>query len=169
MKYVLEEARKEQIEDIRDLVNLAYRGESGWTKETDLVEGARSDTDEVKEYISGPNTHLLVAHREGEIVSRICIEKIEGDAYIGFFAVHPKLQGAGVGKEILSQAERYASNKLNAKKYVMVVVSQRTELIAYYERRGYIRTGSVQEYPTHLNVGVPYESGLTIEYLEKNA
>jgi len=68
----------------------------------------------------------------------------------------------------LHQAESYASTKLNAKKYIMVVVSQRTELIAYYERRGYIRTGDIQKYPNHLNVGVPLVDGLTIEYLEKN-
>ncbi len=49
----------------------------------------------------------------------------------------------------------------------MVVVSQRTELIAYYERRGYTRTGKTKEYPTHLNVGVPLKSDLTVEYLEK--
>jgi len=165
----LEVARAEQIESICNLVNLAYRGENGWTKETDLVGGDRSNANEIQEYISNPNAHLLVAVVNGEIVSCICIEKDGDRAYIGFFAVHPKLQRGGVGKEILCQAESYASTKLNAKKYIVVVVSQRTELIAYYERRGYTRTGNIEEYPTHLNVGVPLESGLTIEYLEKNA
>jgi len=169
LEFVLEVAKAEQIENICDLVNLAYRGESGWTKETNLVGGDRSNANEVQGYISNPNAHLLVVVVDGEIVSCVCIEKDGDRAYIGFFAVHPKLQGAGVGKEILYQAESYASTKLNARKYVMVVVSQRTELIAYYERRGYIRTGNIQEYPTHLNVGVPLKNGLTVEYLEKNA
>ncbi len=166
---VLEDARNYQIEEIRNLVNLAYRGEEGWTKETDLVGGDRSSINQVKEYMLDPNAHLLVAVENGEIVSCICIEEKESSAYIGLFAVHPKLQGTGIGSKILSQAERYASMKLNATKYVMVVVSQRKELIEYYERRGYNRTGTIQEYPIHLNVGIPLDSGLTIEYLEKNA
>jgi len=169
LKLVLEEARKEKIEEIRDLVNMAYRGETGWTKETDLVGGDRSSSDEVKQYMSDPSAHLLVATKSGKIRACICIEKNEDCAYIGFFAVHPSIQGSGVGKEILSQAENYASTKLGAKKYVMVVLSPRNELISYYERRGYKRTGKIKEYPIHLNVGIPLESGLTVEYLEKKA
>jgi len=169
LKLVLEIAKAEQVENICDLVNLAYRGENGWTKETALVGGDRSNANEVQEYLSNPNVHLLVAVVNGEIVSCVCIEKEEDSAYIGFLTVHPKVQGIGIGKEILYQAEKYASTKLNARKYVMVVVSQRTELIAYYERRGYTRTGKTQEYPTHLNVGVPLKRDLTVEYFEKNA
>ncbi|MCF6299065.1 MAG: GNAT family N-acetyltransferase [Thiomicrorhabdus sp.] len=169
LKLVLEKAKKDHVGGICDLVNLAYRGEEGWTKETDLVGGNRATTSEIKEFMLDPGAHLLVAINNGEIVACVCIEKNESNAYIGFFAVHPKLQGIGVGKEILSQAESYASTKLNIRKYVMVVVSQRKELISYYERRGYRKTGNVQEYPTHLNVGVPLKKGLTIEYLEKNA
>jgi ribosomal protein S18 acetylase RimI-like enzyme len=169
MKIKLEEAKKEHAANICDLVNIAYRGEDGWTKETDLVGGERANANEIQEYIDNPNAHLLIAIDNAEIVSCICIEENESSAYIGLFAVHPKLQGSGLGKEILSQAEDYASTQLKAKKYVMVVLSQRTELIAFYERRGYIRTGETQEYPVHLNVGTPLENGLTIEYLEKNA
>jgi len=169
LEFVLEVAKAEQIDNICDLVNLAYRGENGWTKETSLVGGDRTNANELQGYLSNPNAHLLVAVLDAEIVSCVCIEKDGEKAYIGLFAVHPKLQGDGVGKEILHQAESYASAKLNAKKYIMAVVSQRTELIAYYERRGYIRTGDIQEYPTYLDVGVPLEGGLTIEYLEKNA
>jgi len=169
MKLELEAAREVHIEEICDLVNLAYRGKHGWTKETDLIGGDRLDVNEVKGYIENSNTYLLIALYCGEIVSCICIKKEGDSAIIGLFSVHPKLQGTGIGKIILSQAENYASTKLKIKKYVMVVVSQRIELISYYERRGYFRMGNIQEYPTHLNVGTPLKRGLTIEYLEKNA
>ncbi len=167
MKWVLETARVEQAESIRELINRAYRGKRGWTKETSLVGGDRSNANQVQEVISNPNTHLLVAVVKGEIVACICIERDGESAHIGFFAVAPKLQGSGIGREVLQQAERYASMKLKAKKYVMAVVSQRTELIAYYERRGYLRTGRVEKYPAHLNVGTPLISGLTVECMEK--
>jgi len=169
LEFTLEVAKAEQVEGICNLVNVAYRGKSGWTKETNLVGGDRTNTYEIQGYLSSPNAHLLVASVDGKIVACVCIEKDDDRACIGLLAVHPKLQGDGVGKEILHQAERYASKNLNAKKYIMVVVSQRTELIAYYKRRGYIRTGEIQKYPTNLNVGIPLKNGLTIEYLEKSA
>jgi GNAT superfamily N-acetyltransferase len=167
MNLILEEAKKDHVEDICKLVNIAYRGEQGWTKETDLVEGERANETEILEYITDPNAHLLIAVENEELVSCICIEKKDIGAYIGLFAVHPKLQGTGLGKIILSQAENYASTELKVKKYVMVVLSQRKELIEFYERRGYVRTGDKQEYPVHLNVGIPLKNDLTIEYLEK--
>ena len=64
---------------------------------------------------------------------------------------------------------KFAKNILKVTKFIMVVVSQREELIAFYERRGYKKTGEILEYPVHLNVGIPAVAGLTIEYLEKNA
>ena len=169
MNLKLEEAKKEQVEEICKLVNIAYRGEQGWTKETDLVEGERANEIEILEYITDPSAHLLIAVENEEIVSCICIEKKDIGAYIGLFAVQPKLQGTGLGKEILAQAENYASTELKAKKYIMVVLSQRKELIEYYQRRGYVRIGNKQEYPVHLNVGTPLKNDLTIEYLEKIA
>ena len=169
MKLVLVKAREQHIQEICDLVNMAYRGEEGWTKETDFVGGERANLTEIQGYVSDPNAHLLICINNNEIISCICIEKNEGGAYIGLFAVHPKLQGTGLGKEILSQAEDYASTELKVKKYVMVVLSQRKELIEYYERRGYVRTGEKQEYPVHLNVGIPLKNDLMIEYLEKEA
>jgi len=156
MNLKLEEAKREQIEDICRLVNIAYRGEQGWTKETDLVGGERANETEILGYITDPNAHLLIAVENEEIVSCICIEKKDDNAYIGLFAVHPKLQGTGLGKTILSQAEQYASSNLKAEKYVMVVLSQRKELIEYYD------------YPVHLNVGTPLMNDLTVEYLEKD-
>ena len=48
----------------------------------------------------------------------------------------------------------------------MIVVSQRTELIAFYERRGYRRTGQVENLPA--NIGIPKRINLTIDYLEKS-
>ncbi|NKB38592.1 MAG: GNAT family N-acetyltransferase [Gammaproteobacteria bacterium] len=164
----LENASQEHVDSICDLVNLSYRGENGWTRETGFVSGDRIRPGEVQDYLSNPKAHFLVGIDNDELISCVCIEENEDSAYIGLLAVHPGLQGTGIGKEILAQAESYASATFGAEKYVMVVVSQRKELVEYYERRGYIRTGNIQEYPVHLNVGVPLESGLTIEYLEKS-
>lgn len=79
----------------------------------------------------------------------------------------PSLQAKGLGKYMLEQAETFALRTLGVHKFVMFVISQRPELIAFYQRRGYSRTGKIEPYPLHLGIGVPKVSGLTIEYLEK--
>lgn len=164
----LELARLEHIDQISNLVNEAYRGKTGWTKETDLVQGNRTTADDIKSIILNPNTHLLIYLDKNNIIACICIEKINNDAYIGLFAVTPNNQTKGIGKLVLQLAEQYAINKFRIDRFVMVVVSQRKELISYYERRGYTRVGKIKEYPTNLNVGIPKVENLTIEYLEKN-
>ncbi|WP_069472062.1 GNAT family N-acetyltransferase [Candidatus Marithrix sp. Canyon 246] len=164
----LELARLEHIDQISNLVNQAYRGKTGWTKETDLVQGNRITPNEIKSIILNPNTHLLIYPDKNNIIACICIEKINHDAYIGLFAVTPKNQSKGIGKLVLQLAEQYAINKFTIDKFVMVVVSQRKELISYYQRRGYTRIGKIKKYPININVGTPKVANLTIEYLEKN-
>jgi len=167
-KLKLEKAHKDQVREICDLVNLAYRGKEGWTRETDILQGNRATHSEIESSFSNPDTHLFVSKKNNQLVSCICVEKEKANAYIGLFAVHPKLQGKGVGKYILKITEKFILEELGISKFTMVVVSQRPELISYYERRGYVRTGNIEDYPLHLNVGIPKAKGLTVELLEKS-
>lgn len=164
----LELARLEHIEKISNLVNEAYRGKIGWTKETDLVQGNRTTASDIKSIILNSNSHLLISLEQNKIIACICVEQIHNEAYIGLFAVAPNKQAKGIGKQVLQLAEQYSINNFTFDKFVMVVVSQREELISYYERRGYTRVGKIKQYPTNLNVGIPKFENLTIEYLEKN-
>ncbi|MDX8382638.1 MAG: N-acetyltransferase [Ghiorsea sp.] len=134
-----------------------------------MVEGDRSTVAAVKKLITSENTHVLTATIRGAIAACICIEKDGKQAYIGTFAVDPSYQNQGIGKRVLTLAENYAANLLACEKFSMVVISQREELISFYERRGYQRTGKLSTYPDHLNIGTPVAIGLTIECLEKVA
>ena len=163
----LELANIRQLAEVLNLVNLAYRGEIGWTKETDIVQGNRATESEIERAILDPNSHFLVYVENNKLLACIRIEAKQEEAHIGLFAVDPQLQGKGIGKMVLAAAEKYAASNLYSKKFVMAVVSQRPELIAYYERRGYSRTGFIEEYPVHLNVGIPKTNELTVEYLAK--
>jgi ribosomal protein S18 acetylase RimI-like enzyme len=163
----LELANINEAQRINDLLNLAYRGNKGWTTEVSLVNGDRSNISDVK--LSIENSIFLVYKNNADLVACICLEPKGNEIYIGSFAVHPDHQAQGLGKLILRAAEAYAINELNPTKFVMVVLSSRTELIAFYERRGYQRTGLNKGYPLHLNVGTPKINGLTIEQLCKDA
>jgi GNAT superfamily N-acetyltransferase len=163
----LEKARHDQAQAIADLVNLAYRGETGWTRETHLIQGDRTNRQEVETAMTHPRGYFFIVNHPQKLASCIYIVKENDYANIGFFSVHPNLQGKGLGKYVLEQAETFALSTLGLHKFVMFVISQRPELIAFYQRRGYLRTSRVETYPLHLGIGVPKISGLTIEYLEK--
>ena len=154
---------------ICDLLNLAYRGSEGWTTENSLVEGRRCNVTDVLADINATGSYLLVYKGDDIVQACILVQKKHDKAYIGSFAVKPGLQNLGIGKAVLNLAEQYAVTKFQPNEFVMVVLSSRAELIEYYERRDYQRNGKIKEYPVHLNVGVPFTSGLTIEELVKKA
>lgn len=152
---------------ISRLINLTYRGNSGWTRETNIILGDRTNPQEIVSALSNPNGYFFVTYLNNDLKSCIYVTQEKDHAYIGFFSVHPDFQAKGLGKHMLEYAESFAQNQLNRAKFRMFVVSQRPELIAFYERRGYLRTSRIEPYPVHLGIGTPKVAELTIEYLEK--
>ncbi|WP_411102639.1 GNAT family N-acetyltransferase [Streptomyces sp. cmx-4-9] len=154
------------------LVESAYRGDAsraGWTTEADYLEGQRTDEDGVREVIAAPDGILLVVERAGELVACCQLEHRGEYVYFGMFAVRPGLQGGGLGKEILAEAERRAAEVWGAKEMRMTVVNVREELIAYYVRRGYRRTGELSPFPYgNERFGVPLRPDLAFELLVKS-
>ncbi|AZS70678.1 GNAT family N-acetyltransferase [Streptomyces lydicus] len=153
------------------LIESAYRGDvsrSGWTTEADLLAGRRTDPDAVTAMVRHEPGRLLIAERDGELIACCQIEHRGDHAYFGMFAVRPELQGGGLGKVILAQAERTAQEIWDAREMRMTVIRQRTELIAWYERRGYRRTGECTPFPYgDERVGVPQRPDLEFELLVK--
>ncbi|KAK6207939.1 acetyltransferase [Colletotrichum tabaci] len=70
-----------------------------------------------------------------------------GLAHFGLFAVDPARQAGGVGGAVLRYAEELARREWGTRRMEMTVLWMRTGLIAYYERRGYRRTGERREFP----------------------
>jgi ribosomal protein S18 acetylase RimI-like enzyme len=153
------------------LVESAYRGESsriGWTTEAHLLGGQRTDPDAVLEIIGAPDSRLLTVHREGRLVACCQLARRADHAYFGMFAVRPDLQGAGLGRAILAEAERSAREEWGAPELRMTVIGAREDLIAWYERRGYLRTGRVLPFPHHdRRFGIPHRAGLDFAELAK--
>ncbi|MBW5483803.1 GNAT family N-acetyltransferase [Streptomyces bambusae] len=153
------------------LVESAYRGEgsrAGWTTEADYLDGQRTDEQGVREIVAAPDSLLLVVEREGGIVACCHLEHRGEYTYFGMFAVRPHLQGAGLGREILAEAERRAREVWGAREMHMTVVNVREELIAYYVRRGYRRTGRLSPFPYgDERFGIPLRPDLAFELLVK--
>lgn len=154
-----------------ELVTSAYRGEAsraGWTTEADILDGNRIVPEVLLEDIARPRSRILVAEREGGMVACAHVEA-RGDAgYFGMFAVRPALQGAGLGRVVLAEAERIARAEWGLPRMRMTVIDLREELIAWYERRGYRRTGETLPFPaTDPRFGLPRRDDLRFAVLEK--
>ena len=150
------------------LINDAYRGEKGWTTENRLVEGDRVTQDSLMTLIADPQSHLLIYMQDSIPLACFCVEAIKDAAYFGLFAVAPNAQGQGLGKQLLEYAEQYVKQTLQLERIVMSVVAQRTELVAYYLRRGFHQSGEEDAYPEELDVGTPRVAGLRVTTLEKS-
>lgn len=157
----------DDVEAVVALVESAYRGESsraGWTTEADLLDGQRTDADEVRSLLS----YVVVAENEEGIVGCCTLVPKEEHAHFGMFAVRPGVQGGGVGSALLMDAELRARN-LGLRRIEMTVLSVRSELIAFYERRGYWHIGETRPWPHgDARFGVPRRDDLEFVVLVKD-
>jgi len=158
-------ARLEDVEAIVQLVESAYRGDSsraGWTTEADLLDGQRTDREEVASLTRDDEARLLLAHLAQQLVGCVLVRRSDAHgaptthgllparervAHIGMFAVQPTLQSRGLGSALLEEAERVARAELAVTRAEMTVIEQRLDLLPWYERRGYRRTGASEPFP----------------------
>jgi ribosomal protein S18 acetylase RimI-like enzyme len=164
-------AVSQDVAAIVPLVESAYRGESGqrgWTTETHLLDGQRTDTESVAELIGREGSIVLLAEQNGELVACCHIERQGAAGYFGMFAVNPGLQRAGLGRAVLAEAERVAKKEWQATAMRMSVIEQRDELIAWYERRGYQLTGETRPFPYgQPRFGIPLRDDLRFVWMSK--
>ncbi|KAF9877439.1 acetyltransferase [Colletotrichum karsti] len=163
------------------LIRSAYRGEfsrKGWTTEADLVADQRIDEAGLLAKITEPDgVVFLVTEDTGSTATTTpasptktatptkttappalsCCELLRradgAVAYFGLFAVDPERQAGGVGRRVLEHAERFAVREWGVRRIEMCVIWSRAELIAWYERRGYVRTGETRAFPYEQLVG----------------
>lgn len=164
-------ATKADIPALVTLIERAYRGDesrAGWTTEADLLGGQRTDPDMVAAVVDDESGRLLIAEADGVPVACCQLENRGGHAYFGMFAVDPGAQGGGLGRRVLAEAERVAREEWGADEMRMTVITLRAELVAWYERRGYVRTGEKQPFPYgDERFGLPKRDDLEFELLVK--
>jgi GNAT superfamily N-acetyltransferase len=159
-------------------VNRGYRGESaklGWTHEADILAGVRATRSMIEAIVASqpPLERIELAFRDDEaaapdaigvrdaaapaapLIACAYLRRDAGGAncYLGMLTVEPTAQNSGVGRAVLAHAEGLARG-WGCSRMRMTVISTRSELIAYYERRGYVRTGIREPFPADAGVGV---------------
>ncbi|WP_320533792.1 GNAT family N-acetyltransferase [Robbsia andropogonis] len=170
-------AKPDDTDAIVALMQSAYRGESGkqgWTTESDLLDGQRTDAAEVLETITNADSVVIVAFASTPTGPRLVAtcntarDAVASAAYFGAFAVAPDLQARGLGKRMLEQAEKHARQAWGVDTMRLCVLHTREELIAFYRRRGYVPTGETGPFPYgQPRFGIPKVQGLMFLWLSK--
>jgi N-acetylglutamate synthase-like GNAT family acetyltransferase len=165
-------ATSEDVGQLHALIESAYRGDSakrGWTHEADLLGGQRTDPELLLAMLDDPKQSLWVADHGGMLIGCVCVtDQGHGVGYLGLLSVRPDGQAEGLGKRLIAAAEAHARTTLEAKTMKMTVIKARRELIAYYERRGYVNTGREEPFPMDdPRFGVPKTDDLVFVVLEK--
>lgn len=156
------------------LVNSAYRGDSsrmGWTTEADLLGGQRTDEASIRDFLAGAPQQRMLLSDDADGSLRACVQlQNRGDyAYLGMLTIRPTLQASGLGRALLAAAEHDVQSAWGTRRMVMTVIEQREELIAWYERRGYLRTGETAAFPYgDPRFGEPKRPDLRFVVLAKN-
>lgn len=153
------------------LIESAYRGEAsraGWTTEADLLEGQRTDAEELAQIIAAGNSRIRLAFSGDQLVGCVRVEDHTHSGYIGMVTVAPTLQRAGIGRALLVEAERIIRLEMSLDRARMTVIGQRASLIDWYSRRGYRKSGVREEFPYgRERSGLPLRDDLYFEVLEK--
>lgn len=147
----LRPATPADIPALHALIESAYRGDAsraGWTTEADLLDGQRTDPEDLASILADPTQDLLTAWRGDDLLGCILIaDRSEGTGYFGMLSVSPTLQGGGLGRRLVEAAHGEMARRFGAVRSRISVLPQRETLIAWYERLGYAATGETLPFP----------------------
>jgi ribosomal protein S18 acetylase RimI-like enzyme len=163
-----------ELDAVVALVNSGYRGESsraGWTTEADYLGGQRTDAETLRAELAASAGAVVLVMRDdpdGPLLACVRLDPVTYDVwYLGMLTVDPRRQDRKLGRTLLGEAERFVASR-GARTMRMSVIGIRAELIAWYERRGYVRTGKTVEFPYgDPRFGEPRGQDLTLLVLEK--
>lgn len=156
--------------DVAALVNRAYRPDvalGGWTHEANWIRGPRTTAPQVTDLMNEGSVVLTIKDPSGGLIACVHVSSTDAATCFGMLATDPALQGIGLGTQMLEAAERYALGSGMPTTAMINVLECRSELLSFYERRGYRRTGVVQPYPMADGIGVPVNKGVKVVELAK--
>lgn len=148
-------------EAISEVSNIAYKGNGqGWTDWRHLqhiIHGvSRTNVDEVQTMVEKyPSVFILHKGDDGTLNGSLYLEDI-GDKklHLWMMAVDPSKQNQGIGRKLLNGACEYG--KQNGYKLIELLTSiARAEVVSWYERCGFTRTGKVEECDLSIVLPVP--------------
>lgn len=159
----MQKAHSKDVDNIVRLVESVYRGESsraGWTTEADLLGGQRVDIAMITDILQDPESALLLYINNDQICACVHLQRQRENVHLGMLSVSTALQGQSFGKQIIKYCEAFAHDNWQSKHIVIEVLDGRLELISWYERQGFKKTGKTLPFPNDIRFGVPKKENL---------
>ncbi|EPE26282.1 Acyl-CoA N-acyltransferases (Nat) [Glarea lozoyensis ATCC 20868] len=136
---------------IQNLVQSAFRSEDSrpdWTADMKLGASYSISVEEIENQITKPDSATLLALDANDmLVASVAISKRGNLARLANVVVDPSQQQGGIGRRLLEHAEDYGRREWGARKFGLNALSTREQLILWYTRRGYEKTGEVSAFP----------------------
>jgi predicted N-acetyltransferase YhbS len=127
-------AADKDIARMVELINAAFVVES-------FIEGTRTDAVRLAEQMK-KGVILLAEQIEGQPIASVYMEKRGKRGYLGMLAVAPELQGRGLSRRTMREAEAWLRRE-GCAGVDLTVLSLRNELPPIYRRFGYVETGTL--------------------------
>ena len=131
---------------ITAVINAAFR-----IAEEFFVDGNRITQAEVEELLA--KGAFLLAETDGKLNGCVYVE-LRGDrSYLGLLSVGPTIQQSGLGSLLMLEAERYCRER-GSHGMDILIVSLREELPSFYQKRGYVESGT-SPFPPEVPTKIP--------------
>ncbi|HKW35410.1 MAG TPA: GNAT family N-acetyltransferase [Candidatus Acidoferrum sp.] len=121
------------VEPLARLINAAF------VVEQSFIEGERIDSAGFRAYME--KGKFLVAEDATGLAGCVYVELRGERGYLGLLGVAPERQGTGLGRKLMDAAENYF-RAAGCRAIDLRIISPRTSLPAFYERMGYVQTGT---------------------------
>jgi ribosomal protein S18 acetylase RimI-like enzyme len=133
-------------------VQSAFRAEDSrpaWTADEKLNSSFSIEVKEILATITNPDTAFLMAtDSNAALVATIGVSKKAADrGRLFMLAVDQRYQRGGVGRQVLAYAEDYFQRTWGITNIGLNALSTRQNLILWYIRRGYRKTGEETPFP----------------------
>jgi predicted N-acetyltransferase YhbS len=139
-------AEPADAERITSLINCAFR-----QAEEFFIESDRIDVAEVRKLLH--TGEFLVAHDRDQLTGCVYLEPQGERVYLGLLSIEPARQNGGLGSQLMAAAEdRWRERQ--ARFIDINIVNLREELPAFYQKRGYVATGT-SPFPIEVHTKLP--------------
>ena len=127
-------AKTEDAGEIALLVNVAFRPERFF------IDADRTNPEKVRALLQKGN--FLLAEQGGGLIGCVYVELRGERGYFGLLAVDPARQRSGLGSGLVAAAEQFC-RAAGCQFMDLTIVNLRTELPAFYNRLGYVESGTL--------------------------
>lgn len=131
---------------ITGLINDAFH-----IAEVFFVDGPRISQSEVEQLLV--KGAFLLAETGDKLNGCVYIELRGERSYLGLLSVDPTYQKGGLGSLLMLEAEKHCRER-ESQFMDILIVNLRDELPAFYQRRGYVETGTTP-FPEEIETKVP--------------